>query len=243
MSKNPTDAPRIGTRAKNAQTHPGLDNTAPKRKRRTKAEMAADKVRETAEKEQKELKQKGQLKKVAETEERISQDNSKNVTPRPPQAPQAPLGAPLGRTERHMLLKPDAKYGRGDHEIFEGTNNDGPADSESNALTDFSADETASEDTPRPKKKTAREEINAARKEISSSKTPVGGPGQPASGGGHGSDQGPAGSNDGKKAEVPSRLGFFFTNLCAKCSRSTKPPCSTGLFIVIRSPKKRLKAL
>ena len=70
------------TRAKNADTHPGLRAQGEKQKRRGKAEVLAEKKKAAEEKLAKQEKKEQRLKKVAEIEEKLL-DEDNDVTPRP----------------------------------------------------------------------------------------------------------------------------------------------------------------
>ena len=103
----PTEAStvsRIGTRAKNAEAHPGLQGEAPKRKRRTKAEIEADKQKAQAAKDANEMKKEAGLKKIAALEEKLEKNDANDATPRPRPVPQR-RGVPLRRTSSHALIK------------------------------------------------------------------------------------------------------------------------------------------
>lgn len=74
------------TRARNADTHPGLRVQGEKRKRRTTAEVEEAKKEAAAEKLARQEKKEQGLKKVAEIEEKLA-DEDNNVTPRPTRRP------------------------------------------------------------------------------------------------------------------------------------------------------------
>ena len=82
MPSNSSPSSRIATRAKNANAHPGK-HEVPKRKRRTKAQIAEDK-KKAAEKKQAQLeKREAGLRKIAELEAQLEAAEANEATPRP----------------------------------------------------------------------------------------------------------------------------------------------------------------
>ena len=71
---------RVATRPQNANIHPGATI---KRKRRTKAEMEADRKKAEEAKKEKLAKKTAGLKKIAELEERMVEEDENDATPRP----------------------------------------------------------------------------------------------------------------------------------------------------------------
>ena len=86
---------QLATHPQNATAHPGKPN-APKRKRRTKAQIEADK------KAAEEARQIAGMKRIAKLELKMDQDDANDVTPKPTSTSRQPR--PLRRTSSHYPL-------------------------------------------------------------------------------------------------------------------------------------------
>lgn len=98
MPKAPRELPPpIGTRSSNTESRPARDRVeVTKRKRRTKAEMAADEAEKKRKKEEQELKKADGVNRIAEIENSVAQQDTNLVTPKP-----RPKPRPLKRPVRH----------------------------------------------------------------------------------------------------------------------------------------------
>jgi hypothetical protein len=85
------------TRTKNADEHPGLIDVDKKRKRRTKAEMAADREQKAEADAAKKLQQQQAINTIAQVENKMAVEDANDVTPRPTH-PQVPYNRRLRRT-------------------------------------------------------------------------------------------------------------------------------------------------
>jgi hypothetical protein len=138
-----------GTRAKNADTHPGA--IIPTRKRRTKAEMERDRQAEAAASEQNEHKKKQALQRIAKLEDRMAVDDEKaKAVPA-----QRPRPRPLRRTGAHAVIPLYAD------EVDEADEAEAVADDE----TYHHGDTDIEEKQPKKKRKAVvRDTIQAIRK-------------------------------------------------------------------------------
>jgi hypothetical protein len=133
---------RIGTRAKNADTHPGLVEV-PKRKRRTKAQIAADKKAEEEAEEAKAQAARAALQKLADVEDRLNNNSANDVTPRPNPGARSTYGRTLRRTSSYAII-PLGGGGATNQAIDDATDWN-PTESEFQELTDV-PDRTDTED-------------------------------------------------------------------------------------------------
>jgi hypothetical protein len=170
----PPEPSRPATRTKNADAHPGHQVQGPKRKRRTKAEMEADRKREEEAKKAQEKKKLEGLKKIAEIEDKIEEQDADDTTPRPRRKT-----APLRRTSTHAFIplynddsdepptegpkSPNPSDGPGfDHEYLDGEKTDTEDDD------DKPAKKKAKELKAKEPKLKARDTIIAVRNELAS---------------------------------------------------------------------------
>jgi hypothetical protein len=154
------------TRAKNANTHPGEPDVVAKRKRRTKAEIAADNKAAAEAKAAVEAKKQAGMKKIANLEKKIDEDNSNDVTPKP-KATYKPR--PLRRTSSHLFIPLDNSAPDFSEPVTEqtGTEDEYQQPTERETDTDIEFEEDLA--PPKKKKKVkgqVREAIKAAGKEI-----------------------------------------------------------------------------
>ena len=154
---------RMTTRTKNANQHPGQLVTAGTRKRRTKAQIAADNA-EIAAKEAAELEAlKGVIQRVADLERNISHEEENESTPRP-RVPPKLVTKGLSRTRSYAILpqvagKSDCDMGEDETESEDVYRPESASDVASESLTDnaHDTDSTDAEGLPpkkRQKKKT-----------------------------------------------------------------------------------------
>lgn len=169
------------TRTKNVNQHPGHLVTAGTRKRRTKAQIAADDAKIAA-KEAEELEAlKGVIQRVADLERSISHEDENESTPRPRTAPK-PIIKGLSRTRSYALIPQAAEESDcdmdGETELTEAEDIYKPesasdAASESQSQTDNAHDTDSAEDLP-PKKKqkkgktTVRDKIKTINDDVAS---------------------------------------------------------------------------
>ena len=153
---------RMTTRTKNANQHPGQLVTAGTRKRRTKAQIAADNA-EIAAKEAAELEAlKGVIQRVADLERNISHEEENESTPRARMPPKL-VTKGLSRTRSYAILpqiadKSDCDMGEDATESEDVYRPESASDAASESLTD-NAHDTDSTDTAEglpPKKKQKR---------------------------------------------------------------------------------------
>jgi hypothetical protein len=145
---------RIATRPSNADKHPG--DQVPKRKRRTKLEMAEARALEAEAIEQKKNEEQAKIDRIAALEDKMADEDasSKQLTRRP-------VPRPLRRASAHLQLLMTAD------DVDSAENESLPASDWQEIPEDVLADLTDNEnDQPKKKKAkaSAREKINAARK-------------------------------------------------------------------------------
>jgi hypothetical protein len=159
------------TRSTNSQ-HPAyeLGVAAPKRKKRTPAEISAEKEADNTKKAEANAAKKANIRRVADLEEQIAEEDSVDVTPRPLR-PRPHLPRRLQRTETRIdVLSSDEGMEVGNdcassmdfHVEVEATGEDGDTEIEE----DTRATKKAKVQKPR-----TRDEIDEARKEVVSEKS------------------------------------------------------------------------
>jgi hypothetical protein len=128
---------RPATRAQNADAHPGLAAQGEKRRRRTKAEIEADKVKAAGEKAAKEAKKKAGLERIAAIEKRLVEEDN-DVTPKPIQKSRH-----LRRTSSHAFIP-----------LYSDNNSESPTEgpAQSDMVSSDHEGDTDIEDRPAPKK-------------------------------------------------------------------------------------------
>jgi hypothetical protein len=173
---------RIGTRAANAEVHPGL--TTGGRKRRTKAQIEADNAAKAA----KQQATQQLLQRIADLEKQLGQED--NTTPRPRPRPK-PRQKILDQTTDQTTIASDADKEMGDNESGNATEDEYKPNMD--ILTEYQTEETGTQDSAtedQPPKKKQRKGKTAVRDTIKAIKEKTVGEGRDESEGGKLDDKG-----------------------------------------------------
>jgi len=207
MAKTPH---RIGTRTTNSSIHPGDLVNATTRKRRTKAQIAADNAAKAAQEAAKKKVTKDNLERVAVLEKSIAEEDANESTPRP-RRPCPRRAAPSQTTVKIPLYADESD--QGDNDDLGDTTADEykpqtDAASESALESqpggdDADSEDLVTEDQP-PKKKQKKLAVRDEIKKINDKAAASGGDDSESSGGKRAADKGPnkAISGPGSKAST-----------------------------------------
>ena len=155
--KNTELPPKIATRLKDAETHPGA--AMPKQKRRTKAQIQADEEEKQRKKDEEVEKKAAGLKRIAGIEDEVAEQDANLVTPRPKPRPRT---AALKRTISYRVLPMTI-----DTEEQQETDIDEPSEFDPAPQEDNNEDSELTEIDESPKKKakvSTRDAIQASRR-------------------------------------------------------------------------------
>jgi hypothetical protein len=147
---------RIGTRTTNANTHPGNLVNATTRKRRSKAQIAADNAAKAAKEAEKKKVAENNLKRVAGLEKSIAEEDANEATPRP-RRPRPRRVAPSQTTDdaRIPLYADESDQGMDNNDPGNTTTDDYKPETDAASVLESQGDDaedSVTEDQP-PKKK------------------------------------------------------------------------------------------
>ena len=175
MAKQTAPTSRLATRAKNAETHPGITEDSQKRKRRSAAEMAAIRKKVQEDEEVEKVKAATDLQNIASLEKQIEVDDANEATPRPSRRPKPIPRNALRRTYAMAEVKEDTPTEPPSDvpSEFEEYGDEAPgAESEASETseTEQPAKKKAKQSTSKAPKAKVRDAIEALRKESESIK-------------------------------------------------------------------------
>jgi hypothetical protein len=143
----------MGTRAKNAEAHPGADPAMQKRKCRMKAEMEADAEKKSIQKAAKAEKKQQGVKRITQVKNEVAEQDANLVTLKP-----RPRPRPLQRTISILPSELEEMLGDPPTDNLEPTNNPEPSDVEPPSTCDTEGEGELTEiDEAPPKEKGKRE--------------------------------------------------------------------------------------
>jgi hypothetical protein len=176
---------RIGTRATNASIHPGNLVNAATRKRRTKAQIAADNAAKAAQEAAKRKVAKDNLKRVADLEKSIAEEDAHELTPRP-RRPRPRQAAPSQTTDdvRIPLYADESDQGMDNDDLGNTTADEYKPETDAASVLESQggdAEDSATEDQP-PKKKQKKPAVRDEIKKINDKAASGGGDSESAGG-------------------------------------------------------------